>query len=550
MAQRHVVVLGSGGSGLTAAVAAHDSGARVSVFEKHHQIGGTTAWSGGLVWIPNNHHEQALGVADSREEALTYLMALSNDMIDPSLAEAFLDAGPVMVRYLEDNTPVRFRPIPGFPDYHAEHPGGKPDGGRALDCPLYPFTELGDWADRITRSPYFQDPRISICDTPLGQVEPRPFDFEEIARRGEADERGNGQALIGRLMRACLERGIEPRTSCRALELLTEDGRVAGVRIETPEGEITERADAVILATGGFEWNEDFKRAFLRGPMTHPVSIATNTGDGLKMAMKAGAMLGNMREAWWMPVVEVPTEEVSTGLSLVAGQRSLPRSIMVNRKAQRFVNEATNYNAFGPAFHEQDANAFDYRNLPCWLIFDQGYVDLYGFGMMGGVPGEPPPQWVTRAPTLAALAERIGVEAGALEATVQRWNQQVAAGRDEDFGRGEAAHDIWWGDAARRGGPEATLGPLDRGPYFAVEIKSGALGTKGGPRVDQNANVLDLDGQPIPGLYAAGNVMSSPLGMTYGGPGGTISCALVFGFLAGWDAGGQPLLPLREAAAP
>lgn len=544
MGSPKVIVLGSGASGLTAAIAAHDRGAQVQVYEKHHQIGGTSAWSGGMLWIPNNHHEQALGVADSREEALTYLMSLSHGMLERHLVEAFLDAGPLMIRHLEEHTPVQFRPIPEFPDYHAEHPGGKKHGGRSLDCPLYPFEELGEWAQRVTRSPYYPDPRISIYDTPLGQARPKPVEPQELARRAEHDERGSGQALIGRLLRACLDRGITPRTQCRGRELLMENGRVTGVRMETPDGEQRIPADAVILATGGFEWDEELKRAFLRGPMTHPVSISTNTGDGLKMAMKAGAMLSNMREAWWMPVVEVPKEEVSTGVSLVAGQRTLPRSIMINREGKRFVNEAANYNAFGAAFHEQDVTAFQYRNLPCWLIFDQGYIDLYGFGMIAGTPGTAPPQWVISAPTLQDLAARLRVPADELSRTVARWNEHVARGRDADFHRGESAHDLWWGDPAYRGDPKATLGPIDRGPFYAVEIKSGALGTKGGPRVNANANVLNIDGVPIPGLYAAGNVMGSVMGMTYGGPGGTIAPGMVFGFLAGCHAAGKPLLPL------
>lgn len=160
--------------------------------------------------------------------------------------------------------------------------------------------------------------------------------------------------------------------------------------------------------------------------------------------------------------------------------------------------------------------------------------------MMGGVPGEPPPQWVMRADSLAALARRLELPEGALEATVARWNGMVAAGRDTDFARGEAAHDIWWGDPARRGSTAATLGPLETGPFYAIEIKSGALGTKGGPKTDRNARVLDVDGAPIAGLYAAGNVMASAMGMTYGGPGGTIAPGMVFGFLAGRHAAGQP----------
>ena len=547
MSKPRVIVLGTGGAGLTAAVTAHDAGAEVLVFEKGEKIGGTTAWSGGMVWIPNNHLEAELGVRDSREEALTYLNSMSHGLIEPRMAEAFVDAGPMMVRFLNDSTPVAFRPIPDFPDYHAEFPGGKPGGGRSLDCPPYPYVELGDWADRVTPSPYYADPRLSIFDTPLGQARPAPLDPEELERRTQHNVRGSGQALIGRLLRACLDRGIEPRTGCRARELILEAGAVRGVELETAVGIERVAADAVILCTGGFEWNEEFKRAFLRGPMTHPVSIDTNTGDGLRMSMKAGAMLGNMREAWWMPTIEVPKEEISTGVSLLAGTRSLPRSIMVNRKAKRFVNEAANYNAFGAAFHEQDVSEFSYANLPCWMIFDQGYIDRYGFGMFPK-PGVAPPQWVTRAETLRQLAERLEIPADELEATVARWNGQVAAGRDEDFRRGEAAHDRWWGDPQRREGPEATIGALDQGPFYAVEVKSGALGTKGGPRVDPNANVLDLDGAPIPGLYAAGNVMASPMGMTYGGPGGTIAPGMVFGFLAARHAAGKPVFQIERVA--
>jgi 3-oxosteroid 1-dehydrogenase len=544
---RRIVVLGTGGSGLTAAIAAHDAGAQagrrveVQVFEKADKVGGTTAWSGGMVWIPNNHLEAQAGVPDSREEAITYLMSMSHGLIEQHLAEAFVDAGPLMVRHLCEHTPVAFRTIAHFPDYHAEFPGGKTGGGRSLDTPPFSFLELGDWENRVTPSPYYPDPRLSIYDTPLGQAIPEPVPAAELERRSAGHERASGQALIGRLLRGCLDRGIEPRTSTRALELVMRDGAVRGLIVEGAAGREEIACDAVILATGGFEWSEELKRAFLRGPMTHPVSIETNTGDGLRMAMRVGAMLGNMREAWWMPVAEVPREQVSTGVTLVAGIRSLPRSIMVNRKGRRFTNESANYNAIGAAFHDQDVSAFDYANLPCWMVVDQGFVERYGFPIAGSPPGEAPPQWVTSAPTLAALADRLGIPAAGLEATVHRWNAQVEAGRDDDFRRGEAAHDQWWGDAAQRGSVKASIGPLDRGPFYAVEIRSGALGTKGGPKTDVNANVLDVDGLPIPGLYAAGNVMASPMGMTYGGAGGTIAPGMVFGFLAGMHAAGTPV---------
>ena len=397
MEQYDVVVLGTGAAGLTAAITAHEGGATVAVFEKADQVGGTTAWSGGQVWIPNNRHMGEVGVADSREKAITYIMSLSRDMLERRLVEAYVDAGPEMIELLEAKTPVQFYAVAGMPDYHPEFPGGSPDGGRTLECHLYPFDELGDWAARLTPSPYFHDPHITMSETPLGKAVPEPPSPEEHARRELRNERGCGQALAGRLLRACLDRGIEPRTSCAGRELLLEDGAVVGVVVDTPDGPLEVRAsNGVILASGGFEWNRDLVRSFLRGPMTHPVSMETSTGDGLLMAMKAGAMITNMREAWWIPVGDVPLDDNPLGRILVNGQRTLPHSIMINKRGRRFTNEAANYNAFGAAFHVEDVSRFEYANLPCWLVFDQTYVDTYGFRVSAGAGGGEVPSWVPR----------------------------------------------------------------------------------------------------------------------------------------------------------
>jgi succinate dehydrogenase/fumarate reductase flavoprotein subunit len=543
-----VVVLGSGAAGLTAAVTAAEGGARVGVFEKADQLGGTTAWSGGMVWIPDNPHMAAVGAEDSRDKALTYIMSLSHGLIDQELAETFVDAGPEMVRFLEARTPVQFYAVRGMPDYHPEFPGGMPRGGRTIECPLFAFAELGEWAALVTPSPYLTG-NIVMSETPLGSPTPRPPTVDELARRQATNERGCGQALIGRLLKACLDRGIEPKTGHAGRELVIKDGDVVGVRLGGPDGPIDVGARrGVVLATGGFEWSPEYVRAFLRGPMTHPVSIPTSTGDGLRMAMKAGAKLGNMREAWWMPAANVPLEESSMERQLISGQRSLPRSIMVNRDGRRFTNESANYNAFGGAYHQIDAARFVYPNIPSWLMFDQGHVERFGFGGRSGIPGVVS-DWVSRADSVRRLAEVIGVDPVGLEDTVARWNAAVAAGRDEEFRRGESAHDRWWGDPARKGQVDAVLGPLDRPPFYAVEIHPGALGTKGGPVVDTDGRVLDIDGSPIGGLYAAGNVMASPFGMTYGGPGGTLGPAMVFGYLAGRHAAARRVRPAATAGS-
>lgn len=532
-----VIVLGSGASALTAALAAKGHGCNVMVFEKADKIGGTSAWSGGMIWVPNNPHMIAAGIKDSREEALSYLQSLSHDLIRPDLAESFVDHGPEMVSWLEENTSVKFQLVADFPDYHPEHPGGKPTGGRSLECPLISFDDLGANKDLVTVGYNYGTAPITMEESHLGSAVPIKVSASERARRAENDERGCGQALIGHLYRACLEAEIEITTGARAVELITENERVTGVVIKKAEAELTVHArGGVILGTGGFEWNRELVRDFLRGPMTSPVSVPTNEGDGLVMCMRIGAALGNMREAWWMPAVEAPGDR-GDGLNptyLFAAERARPRSIMINKKGQRFTNEASNYNAFGAAFHEQDVARFEYSNLPCWYIFDQEHLDLYG--TIDTAPGNPAPNWITKAQSLEELADKVGADSQGLLNTVSRWNTNVSNCRDEDFHRGESAHDTWWGDPLVKGTPQATLGPIENGPFYAIEVKSGALGTKGGPKTDKNGAVLNVDGGVIRGLYAAGNVMASPMGMTYGGAGGTLAPGMVFGFLAGRDA--------------
>ncbi len=541
-----VIVLGTGAAGLTAAITAHASGARVGLFEKGTEVGGTSAWSGGLVWIPNNPHMAELEIGDSRVEALAYLQSMSLGMLDDRLIEAYVDAGPEMVTFMEEHSPVRFQVVRGFPDYHPEHPGGKSGGGRSLECPVFSFLELGDWSARVTVGRQMNG-NMTLGEGPLGgQLRLPPIELRE-ERRGR-DERGYGQALVGRLLKGCLERGIEPQTDARATDLVIEGGRVSGVRFESETGIFEARArGGVVLATGGFEWNPALVKSFLRGPMTRPVSVPTNTGDGLRMAMKAGAGLGNMREAWWVPTTDVPKPEGGgTWPYQVQSGKTKPHSIMVNRHGKRFTNEAANYNTFGAAFHVIDVTAFDYPNHPCWIVFDDHYLRTYGIGdhMAGNEAAIP--AYVAKGGTIEALASAIDVPPAELLATVTRWNENAANFNDPEFHRGESAHDRWWGDQSFQGAA-ATIGPVDTPPYYAVQVQSGALGTKGGPQTDGNGQVLDLDGEAIPGLYAAGNVMASVMGATYGGAGGTLGPGMVFGYLAGRHAAGAAgRMPGRE----
>jgi 3-oxosteroid 1-dehydrogenase len=536
-----VIVLGTGASGLTAALTAAGHGASVGLFEKGDQVGGTSAKSGGMIWIPCNHLMEPLGLTDTREEVITYMHSLSNGMIVDELLEAFVDGGPEMLRWLEAHTPVNFTIVEQFPDYHPENPGGKPGGGRSMECPLFSYSELGPWADRVVQG-HQMGKHTVMNETTLGKGTSDHVDPDELARRIASDLRGCGQALVGRLLKGCLDRGIEPQTGHRAMRLLVEDGRVIGVEFEADgtTRQVHSRG-GVVLATGGFDWDPALVRSFTRGPLERSVAVETNTGDGLKMAMRIGAALGNMREAWWVPIMDIVDEGEPPKSWLVNRERTRPRSIMVNGAGHRFTNEAVNYNAFGSAFHEMNTTTFEYINMPAYLMFDQVYAVSYG--LAGRFRGEGPvPSWIVSAPTISALAEKLDIPPHALEDTVARWNAISADGDDPDFGRGRSVNDRWWGDP-KQPGAQTTLGPIDTGPFYAVQVRPGALGTKGGPRTTGDGQVIDIDEQPIPGLYAAGNVMSSAMGMTYGGAGGTLAPGMVFGFLGGRHAAAESRRP-------
>ncbi len=526
-----VVVLGSGAAGLTAALAARRSGASVAIFEKGALLGGSSAISGGVPWVPLNHHQDEAGILDSREEALEYLASLSLDRMDPTLAEAFVDHGRETIAWLEEVTDLRFTLLPNYPDYHPENPGGKPDGGRSLDPGLFSYKSLGPWAGKVARSK--RSSHLKITDTTLGGGTGY-LDDAELQRRLDGDLRGCGNALVGPLLKALLDLGVEPVVNAAASDLVIEDGRVAGVVLDIDGAAVTAHAaKAVILATGGFEWNEQLVAEFLRGPMTAPTSVPTNTGDGLLMAMRAGARLANMGQAWWVPAVQIPGDEIQgrQRSNLVNRERTLPGGIMVNAKGRRFTNESANYNALGGAFHQMDPVSFGYANLPAWLIFDGRYADLYG--SFGTPAGQPIADWIPRASSLRELAGQLGIDADGLEATIERWNGLVDNELDEDFGRGDSAYDRWSGDGEYRFTKASTLGRIDQAPFYAVPVKSGTLGTSGGPRTDASGRVLDTRNEPIPGLFAVGNVAAAPTAMAYGGAGGTLGPILVFGKLTG-----------------
>lgn len=531
-----VIVVGTGAAGLSAAILAHDNGAKVTVLERSDKVGGTTSCSGGLLWVPQNHRMSENGFADSREEALVYCKALTKGRSSDELVERFVDIVPEMALYMEENTPLQLECVP-YPDYHPDMAGGHTaEAPRSLGPELFDKNELGDSRSNLRLSPFLP---IPMTFTELSEWEamtkPHQIDFGLMSQRMEAGLSGAGEALMGYLYKGCLDRDIEPVLKTRAIELIVEDGEVIGLLAQPENKALTINAGkGVILACGGFEWSEELKSRFLPGDITHPNTPPFNEGDGLKMAISAGANLGNMSECWGFPSIVIPGEEYDGKPMnrLAFTERALPHCIIVNKSGRRFVNEAAAYNDMFKAFWLLDENSCEYANLPAWHIFDQQFFDRYA--CMTTLPGDSVPEYIERADTVENLAQIVGIDPIGLTSTIKRFNQFAEEGVDHDFQRGESYYDQHWGDRDNK--PNPNLGVLEKPPFYALRTYTGAIGTKGGPVTDKNAQVVHISGKTIPGLYAAGNAMAGVSGPSYWGGGGTIAPAMVFGYLAGIHA--------------
>jgi len=527
-----VVVLGSGAAGLAAATLAHDGGADVVLLEKADLIGGTTGVSGGMPWIPLNRHMSDVGVSDTRAEALDYIRRLTlGREPDPALIEVYVDTAPEMLDYLEAKTPLKMTAPTTFNDYYAHLPGGK-WAGRSVEPVPFDAKELGDWAPRLRTSPHL--PWLTMEEGARflrGQGIP---DLELAGRRQADDVRVLGPAMVASLFKGLLERGVEVHTAAAASELVVTNGTVIGVRSSV--GLIGARR-GIVLACGGFEWNEDMVRAFI-GQRVEPLSPPQNEGDGHRMAMEAGAALANMTSFWGQPGINEPGFEIDgRSVPQMGSVRSTPGAIVVNRHGHRFVNEGVTYQDFPKLLATYDPVAVAYPNAaPHWVVFDQRVKDTTVV-LPSVLPGMPAPEWIRQAPTIGALAERIGVDPRTLEATVARWNADVAGGDDTDFHRGTTTFEVHMSGA--RPTPSACMRPLEQAPFYAVELVNGTLGTNGGALVDEHARVRRMGGGVIPGLYAAGNAAACVFGPAYPGGGATIGPALTFGYLAGRHAAAQ-----------
>lgn len=526
-----VVVVGSGAAGLVSAVRAADAGLSVVVVEKAALLGGTTAAGGGVMWAPNNHLARAAGYADSHADGVAYLAAAAGHVLSPGEIEWYVATAPRAVSYLNGHTKVSMVPI-SRPDYHLEWQGSA-DGGRGLDNSAFDPADYPGLSDLIRPSSYF--PLLTM--TERDELNGRAADPALLAERAASGVRTMGGALVGSLLASALDRGVQlaVNSPVEALEetegkwSLDLGGAGAGKRIT---------GSTVVLASGGFEWNPRLRKAFLPFPVT-PIGAPSNEGDGLELGLKAGAAVADMSAVWGVPVISTPEHQYDGGQSGRMGnvEMTLPGSITVNAKGRRFVNEALNYHDASRVFASIDPQTGRQANSPAWLVFDSAYLAKYP--VAGSTPGQAA-DWMASAPTMEELAQVIGVDPDGLTSTVQRFNADAATGLDTEFQRGVRPQDRFLGDAGNT--PNPCLAPLLKAPFYAVPIQAGVLGTSGGLATDLDGRVLDRHQQPLPGLYAAGNVSAGVFRNNYPGGGATLGSAITRAFAVGEHLAGN-LIP-------
>ena len=416
--------------------------------------------------------------------------------------------------------------------------GAEPKG-RMIEPALFDASGLGERLEHVRESPIFPipSPLQEILDTGGYAHYSQEVDRTAIAERIDRNEVALGRALIAALYEAALSLGVEFRTNTPARELVVDDERVVGL---VAGGDRTEdrlvHANAVIIAAGGMEWDEELCEQFLEGPLTAPASPPYNEGDGIKMGMELGAKLGNMQEAWWYPTTHILGEAWEDGSSLYrlpVAERSLPGSLMVNSHGERFANEAGNYDDLGKVLHNFDPGEFGYPNIPSYILFDASYRRQYPVTVWKIGPDDPDPDWAVRAESLRQLADMIDVDPDTLVETVERFNKHARRHEDPDYHRGESVYDRTFGDPRAE---HPNLGPVDEPPFYAIRVYPGALGTKGGLFTTASAEVRHVNGGTIPGLYAASNSTAHVMGLGYVGGGATLGPNVTFGYIAGREA--------------
>ncbi len=554
------LVVGSGAAGMSAAVTAGHSGLNVLIVEKEPCFGGTTARSGGWLWIPGTALARAWGITESPDQARTYLRHEAGNSFDAARVDAFLTAGPEAVDFFTTKTAVRFDMPLTFPDYHAEAPGGA-QGGRSMVTRPFDGHELGEHIKDLG-APL---PELTVFGMMLGSgkeiihfmratkslasafyVARRLSKHAiDVMRFGRGMNLTNGNALAGRLAKSAFDLNIPLWLSSPVRELIVEDGAVRGAIVERDGRLVRVTAKrGVVLACGGFPHDVARRQKMFPHAPTGTEHFSPgptgNTGDGLRLAEAAGGRVADSlpNAAAWVPVSITTRKDGSNGVMPHFIDRAKPGVIAVTRDGARFANEGNSYHDF---VQEMVKAAKPGEEISAFLICDHRALRKYGLGC---VPPFPMPLghhlatgYLKRGATLAELATQAGIDPKGLETTVAQFNTSAAEGRDPAFGKGSRAYNRYQGDALH--GPNPCIAPIKDGPFYAIKMVIGDLGTYAGIKTDENARALDADGRPINGLYAAGNDMASIMGGNYPGAGITLGPALTFGYIAGKHIAGE-----------
>ena len=552
-----VLVVGSGAGGLSAAVTSRVLGLDVVVVEKAPVFGGTTAWSGGWMWIPCNAHQRRAGIEDDPRAARTYLEHEIGADFDAARVDAFLACGPGMVDFFERETAVRFVPGLAMPDFHSDIPGA--GIGRGLCAAPFDARQLGGLVAKL-RPPlreitvggmaiaagndlkHFMNATTSAASAlyAAGRFARHGLD---MLRHRRSMHLVNGNALAARLLKSAATCGVRMWADARVEALVMADGAVAGARVALSDGamSITARR-GVVLACGGFPYDVERTREWLPPlPSRDPLSVApqSNTGDGLRLAEEAGAALdaGMLSRAAWCPISRLPRRDGSTTIFPHLIDRARPGVIAVMRSGRRFVNEACSYHDFAVALLAATPPG---REAKGFLIADQRTIRRYGLGFVKPFPlplsMHVRSGYLRRGATIPALAQACGVDAEALAATIETYNRGARDGVDPEFGKGTTPFNRAGGDPERK--PNPCVAPVEVAPFYAIEILPGSLGTFAGIRTDALARALRDDGTPVRGLYAVGSDMASVMAGRYPAGGITLGPAMTFGFIAGHHLAG------------
>ncbi|NPD90245.1 MAG: FAD-binding protein [Asgard group archaeon] len=537
-----IVIVGSGGGGLTAALVAKEAGLDIVIVEKTEFYGGSTALSGGGMWIPNNFVLEKKGIKDSYEKAKKYMENTVGDRVSVEKQEAYLKNAPKMIEWLRNNANMKYIHMSGYSDYHPDEPGGLAEG-RALESKPFNGRKLKD-DFHLLRPPSIEAP-LGIAFTindyhDLGMFKSTWKGKYVVLKTGIKTILNLifgikyltlGRALIARLRYAMKKKNIPLWVKVPFKELIVENGKVIGIVAEKENKEIRiEGKKGVLLAAGGFPHNLEMREKYQPSPTSIEWSSASpgNTGDAILEGIKIGAAVDLMDDAWWGPS-SVPPDEPAF---FHVGERGYPGGIMVNKAGKRFTNEAASYVVVVHEMYEKHTK--ENPHVPSYLIFDQRFKDQYMFGMT--FPGMKFPQkyyesgYVKKTESISELAKSIGVDGKNLESTIKKFNEYAISGKDLDFGKGNNAYDNYYGDPKHK--PNPNLAPLEKPPYYAVELYPGDLGTKGGLMTNEHAQVLREDGSIIEGLYATGNTMASVMGNFYPGPGSAVGATMTFGYIA------------------